>query len=169
MKNIGRFGFVLLTGLALCLTLVFSCVTPPEYPKEPFIEFLSISKDTMPRLASTNDSVLVTLGFTDGDGDLGSEESDLFYIDDRDGLEFPGIIPKVPPLGASNGIKGEISFIIDNSCCDYPDSFLSANECEETFPSFPLDTINYKVYIVDRAGNKSNIVELPPVYIRCMN
>lgn len=149
--------------------IVFSCVTPPEYPVIPDIEFLKMSKNTLPRLYDGPDSILVTLSFTDGDGDIGTGANDLFYRDDRDGAILPGKIPEVPKLGASNGIKGEISFIIDNSCCNYPEEYLSENECEEIFNEFPFDTINYTVYIVDGKGNHSDTVSLPPVYIRCFN
>ena len=76
-----------------------------------------------------------------------------------------GRIPFVPELGASNGIKGEISVVIDNSCCIFPNPLYDG--CTEVFPSYPYDQVVYSIYIVDRKGNKSNTVVLPPIYLRC--
>ncbi len=152
------------------LTIVVGCVKPPEYPIEPIIEYLSMTKDTLDRGINV-DSLKVTLSFTDGDGDLGSSnrENNLFYTDDRDTFPLPGQIPFVPELGASNGIKGEISFVVGSSCCIFPDSLLSTNLCEDIFEEYPYDKINYTVYILDRAGHKSNVVTLPPIFVRCYN
>lgn len=166
MKSIVPFAVLFTIAFAFAI----GCVKPPEYPIEPVIEFMTMTKDTLDRGIDI-DSLSVTLSFTDGDGDLGSanQENNLFYTDDRDGLPLPGQIPFVPEQGASNGIKGEISFKVSSSCCIFPDSLLSTNFCEDIFEEFPYDVINYTVYILDRAGHKSNEIMLPPIYIRCYN
>ena len=162
MKTCFRF----LALLPCTLALVFSCVKPQEYPDEPVIAFLSMTKDTMPRGLAT-DSTLVTLSFTDGDGDIGRKDtiSDIFIIDNRDSNLTKGRIPFVPPLGGANGIKGEIFVVIDNSCCIFPNPLYSG--CTELFLSYPYDQVPYSIYIVDRKGNKSNVVDLPPIFLRC--
>ena len=150
---------------AFVLVAAISCVTPPEYPVEPAIEFLSLSKDTMLR-GSSVDSAFVTFGFTDGDGDIGSKDSlDLFLTDKRDGTVLRNRIPFVPELGASNGIKGEIRLKINSTCCIFPDPFL--NGCTDVLPSYPYDQVRYSLYIKDRKGNQSNVLELVPIYVRC--
>lgn len=155
-----------LAVFSLALSAVFGCVTPPEYPLIPAIEYVSMTKDTLPR-GIASDSTLITLSFTDGDGDIGQKDtvSDIFITDSRDGNVTKGRIPFVPELGASNGIKGEISVVIDNSCCIFPNPLY--NGCNEVFPSYPYDQVVYSIYIVDRKGNQSNTVDLPPIYIRC--
>ena len=166
MKNFNYLGILLFSSGLFLLVLTFGCVTPPEYPLEPIIEFVSMSKDTMPR-GFASDSVLVTLSFTDGDGDIGRKDtiSDVFITDSRDSNVTKGRIPFVPELGASNGIKGEISVVIDNSCCIFPNQLYDG--CSEELPSYPYDQVVYAIYIVDRSGNKSNTVALPPIYLRC--
>jgi hypothetical protein len=166
MKNRNYFQIV---GGAVALAFVafvFGCVTPPEYPIIPAIEYVSMSKDTLPR-GIDSDSTLVILSFTDGDGDIGQKDtvSDVFIKDNRDGNITKGRIPFVPELGASNGIKGEIFVVIDNSCCIYPNPLY--NGCTEVFPGYPYDQVVYSIFIVDRKGNQSNTVDLPPIYIRC--
>lgn len=167
MKTFNNIGILLTaSGLSLLLALTFGCVKPPQYPVVPAIEFISMTKDTMPR-GFASDSVLVTLSFTDGDGDIGRKDtiSDIFITDSRDGNVTKGRIPFVPELGASNGIKGEISAVIDNSCCIFPNPLYDG--CTEVFPSYPYDAVTYSIYITDRKGNQSNTVQLPPIYIRC--
>ncbi len=166
MKNSNRTQIARWAMPLAVIALFFGCVTPPEYPLEPIIEFVSMSKDTMPR-GFASDSVLVTLSFTDGDGDIGRKDtiSDVFITDSRDSNLTKGRIPFVPELGASNGIKGEISVVIDNSCCIFPNQLYDG--CSEVLPSYPYDQVVYSIYIVDRKGNKSNTVALPPIYLRC--
>ncbi len=149
----------------VCASFIFGCVTPPEYPKEPFIEFISLSKDTMLRGISV-DQAFVTFSFTDGDGDIGSRDSlDLYLTDNRDGTVLRNRIPFVPELGSTNGIKGEITVKINSTCCIFPDPFL--NGCEDVLPSFPYDQVRYSIYITDRAKNKSNVLEVDPIFVRC--
>jgi len=122
----------------------------------------------MPR-GIASDSSLVTLTFTDGDGDIGNKDtiSDIFITDGRDGNITRGKIPYVPELGASNGIKGKIFAVIDNSCCIFPPPDTLYDGCYDVLPNHLYDKVIFSVYIKDRAGNQSNIVELPPIYFRC--
>ena len=77
----------LITSL-LAIVLVPSCVQPPDYPKEPVIQYIGLSKTLMKQGTGYADSLLVTFSFTDGDGDLGFPESDptasVFIRDSRD-------------------------------------------------------------------------------------
>ncbi|MBI1226888.1 MAG: hypothetical protein GC192_16775 [Bacteroidetes bacterium] len=166
MKISNYFNFFLFSSGIFLLVLTFGCVNPPEYPIVPNIQFVSMTKDTMPR-GFASDSTLITLSFTDGDGDIGRKDtvSDIFIIDGRDSNVTRGRIPFVPELGASNGIKGEISVVIDNSCCIFPNPLYDG--CSETFPGYPYDPVTFSIYIMDRKGNQSNTVVLPPIYMRC--
>ncbi len=63
-------------GIGLILLAIFnSCFSPPEYPVEPQIEFQSIKFKDVAN-AGDADSLILTLRFKDGDGDLGLQESD---------------------------------------------------------------------------------------------
>ncbi|MEL6924133.1 MAG: hypothetical protein AAFO94_08800 [Bacteroidota bacterium] len=146
--------------------LLYSCTKPPEYAIEPEIKFERLTKNNLLQGSGSEDSTLVTISFTDGDGDLGDRDSlNLFISDGRTGfLENSFRIPFIPEQGASNGISGEISFALFTTCCIFDN------------PSIPPCTVNnnqatdevvYRIYIVDRAGNKSNEVETSPIVLRC--
>ena len=151
------------------LTLLAACATPPDYPTEPIIEYEQLSKDTLRRGSFFNDTTFVTFSFTDGDGDIGSEDSlQLFVTDSRNGFINDFRVPFVPELGASNGIKGKITVQLFTSCCIFPpDLFLDG--CNDTYTQMPYDEVIYSIYITDRAGNQSNVIQTDPVYIRCFD
>ncbi|WBA42510.1 hypothetical protein [Hymenobacter canadensis] len=60
-------------GLAVASVAVGSCISPPEFPDTPSIEFKSLTVVRQPANPGDipADSVIITLGFEDGDGDLG--------------------------------------------------------------------------------------------------
>lgn len=159
---------LLYSFLALALIVIFSCSNPPEYADEPTIEFVSMSKTFMQQanVVSNNDSILLTLSFTDGDGDLGAEDGDtseIRYIDLRQNFEqTPLKIPFVGLQGVGQGISGEIFAILPTTTCLYDDG---------RFPgtSAPGETneVIFEMWIVDRAGNESNRIELPPITLKC--
>lgn len=161
-----KYLFLLLIGL-----FILSCAKPPEFPVEPAIEFLRLSSNTLPQSLADDEFVLATISFTDGDGDIGNDDNETTIIitDLRDStLESSAtILPKVPEQGANNGISGEITFRIFQSCCIYPPEFFQTS-CTPSTSSFVVDTIVYEVYIIDRAGNESNKVQLEPIYLQCI-
>ncbi len=142
------------------------CIRPPDYPVEPQIEFVGMTKTTMRQGFGSEDSVYYTLSFTDGDGDLGGvsgKDSLNVYITDKRNnkpVEQTFRIPFVPEAGANNGISGEIRFLMFTTCC------LSLEPCIAT-PSRPTDTLSYDIYIKDRAGHKSNVVQTKPIILLC--
>jgi len=148
----------------LYLTL-YACANPPDYPIEPVIEYKRITKNRLDQSAFNADSTLITIGFTDGDGDIGNEDSvSIFIIDNRTDFEQPGFkIPYIGEQGVGKGISGEISFVLFTSCCIYENGL---TPCEPS-TDFPLDTLSYDIYIIDRAGNASNRITTEPLFIRC--
>ena len=168
MKSIQTIFFFLVATLGL----IISCARPPDYPIEPVIEFLSVSSNFADQNSNTTfgDTVIATLSFTDGDGDIGNEDDEqtIFIRDLRDSsISNTAIqLPAVPEPGANNGISGEILFRILPTCCIYPPEFLQI-PCTPSTSSFRQDTVVYEVYIVDRAGNESNRVQLEPIFVQC--
>lgn len=159
---------LLLSGL----TLFQFCVKPPYYPDEPAIVFKSISKTLMRQSVPSfpADSVLVTFTYTDGDGDLGSEDgsdkSAVFYIDQRDSFpRTPYTLPYIEPQGTGNGISGEISVNLPSVNCIYTDA--SGNTTVGENVPVDLDTLVYIIYIRDRAGHESNRIVTPPITLIC--
>ena len=159
-KRIAKYTIIALPILG------FGCINAPKYPIEPVIEFSGMTRNTMKQGDINTDSLTVFFTFTDGDGDLGSDDTmSIFLIDTRDNNEnIKYQIPFLPEAGASKGISGEVSFTLFSTCCIFADPFIppcTANANE------PLDTVKYELYIVDRAGHKSNIIELDPVILDC--
>jgi hypothetical protein len=155
--------------LGLSVLSFQACVNPPDYPTEPVLTFKNFSKNGMKQNPSKGaDYIDVVLGFTDGDGDLGNVEDgakeDVFVFDTRDQVVSDNFkVPYVAPQGTGNGINGEMTLRVYTTCCKYPDGSLPC------FPSatYKTDTLRYKVWIFDRAGHKSNELELPAIYLDC--
>lgn len=161
-------------GLLLSGLTVFQfCVNPPNYPKEPVIEFKSISKTQMFQDidALPADSIVLTFTYTDGDGDIGSMGSDssssLFFIDQRDNKTIvPAYrLPFIEPQGTGNGISGEISVRLGQTCCIFIEPGGIPRTCEDVPTA--KDTVIYSVYIRDRAGHESNRILTPPITLIC--
>ncbi len=146
-----------------------TCVDPPDYPDEPVIEYLSLSKNFLIQSSLGEDSVLITFSFTDGDGDLGfkDDSESIFIVDGRDSFNKPPYrIPYIEQQGAGNGISGEISILLPTTCCIY--SVQSGiPPCEINIAPQALDTVFYLISIKDRAGHVSNIVQTEPIFLRC--
>lgn len=173
------FGKIILTsilGVLLC-----GCLKPEKFPTEPEIVF----KDAIVR----NDSLFLTVDFTDGDGDIGLNDSDTiapydtssvfhhnFFVDyfekvdgvgwvqGRDNfgnpITFNYRLPVITPQGQNKALKGEILVIVE--------PILGAGNT--SFPTYynefsaESDTVQYRVRLADRSLNMSNEVSSYEVY-----
>lgn len=161
--------------LFLSILVFASCTTPPEYPIEPVIEFVGFEKDTLNQGESKDDDfVFLTISFTDGDGDLGPKAGEedtiktIVFTDLRTGVsETEFDLPEISDKGASNGISGEMRIKVPTTCCIFP-LWVSdvSGPCDNSL-EYPVDEVSWEVYIIDRAGNESNRLELPARYLRC--
>jgi hypothetical protein len=144
---------------------IFSCVKPPDYPIEPAIELIGISSDTMVQGNRNNDSILLVISFTDGDGDIGNEmDFDVVVRDLRDDFITDRFrLPVVPAPGSNNGISGEITLTIYTTCCVYANGQPPCTPSEQ----FPTDKVQYEIHILDRAGHQSNSIQTPPITLLC--
>lgn len=169
--------------LLLLPVFISGCGDKPSYGIEPEITFLSISRSIANQNSIGNDTVTVVFAFTDGDGDLGYQESgqndtsscdlcstgtcnqnqfDLYFKDTRNGCTILYKIPYIPPKGSTNAISGDIDFVAPTGCCIYsPTAGCFPN------PAHPLDTVVFTVQIRDRAGHFSNSIELPEIILHC--
>ncbi|MBK6731779.1 MAG: hypothetical protein IPG60_12740 [Bacteroidetes bacterium] len=141
-------------SVAITAILITSCIKPPEYPIEPFIRFESVNKVNF--IKFDPDSLKVDIYFEDGDGDIGGLEIDslnMFWEDSRvPGYRIGSKIPFVNLEGNHKAISGVIHATRGISTC------ISATD---------VDTFHYSIQIRDRAGNWSNIIETPDLYINC--
>lgn len=155
------------------LLLASGCIQPPTYPKEPEITGVTISRNMITQL----DSIRIKIEFTDGDGDIGYNNLDtsdcnlcdssclkhptlnLFLFDSRTGCMTPYNVPFIPEKGSSEAITGEISVVSPAIFC-IPTSGIVGE-----FP--PFDTLTYYIQLKDRAGNLSNVMETPEIFVDC--
>lgn len=109
----------------------------------------------------------MNINFTDGDGDIGGQNSEIVYEYTRtaNGLtadaSFPTALDEIPSRGSSKGIEGIISVILRNT-----ESFQSF-QCDSGRDSAEIQPTTFEVYLLDRAGNMSNVIETPPLSFKC--
>ncbi len=155
MKNIALLFVLMTLGTA-------ACIQPPDYPVEPEIEFISVSKS---QVMQAIDTFRINFSYTDGDGDIGLElddpDNNVIIIDSRTGFDETFKVPVIPQQGASNGISGEISLLVFASCC------LNSNPICLPTPNANPEQITYTVQLFDKAGNASNIIQTSPIMLIC--
>jgi hypothetical protein len=158
--------------LFLIIVLVYSsCAKVENYSYIPAITFNSFTPFCN---GSTTDSAYLRINFTDGNGDIGYPQSDAnaspnCYIEptiDSSGvfvpiysssgfLMFPYSIPDITPDGKDKELNGIIQINLEGFVQTF--SGLSV-------PGKDFHEIRFKVWIFDRAGNKSNVLITPTVY-----
>ncbi len=166
------------TKITLVLTIIIivitSCLKPQSFPLEPQIEFISFN--------TKGDSGIFTISFTDGDGDIGLNQEQLeppfdtgsyYYYNlymlyyemmngswirgtsdplgnnfpTADSITFALRIENITPVGQNKALKGEIEIVLEPS---YFNSISNHN-----------DSLIYKIILIDRSLNSSNIIETP--------
>lgn len=166
MKSSSNINRIILLQVFVLSMIAFQCTKPTEYPNVPAIRYIGMSKDSIAQASiASQDSLRITFGFTDGDGDLGDNDSlNVFLTDSRNGQigqQFK--IPFIEQHVGAKGITGEISLTIRQTCCLYDNG---QAPCTPGITQ-STDTMDYAIQIVDRAGNKSNIIHTEPIYILC--
>lgn len=160
---------LLIYGLIATLSgLMFfsSCIEDTNYPVEPKIKFESFRK------VNQDSTGIITLSFTDGDGDIGLSESDTLYPYDstyfynfflyiferkngqydsvQTSIPFHGRIPLLENVEEGESIEGEIEMELDIFSMDV---------------FIPGDTVVFDIFIVDRALHHSNTVRTSPIIL----
>jgi len=167
-----RLSSYLAVIIIFLLAAVTACVQPPDYPLEPVIENAVLNKNTITQSNPANgpDTLYVTFSYTDGDGNLGDVDDEIFDViltDSRDNFELPFRIPTIPDQGVGNGISGEITVGIPNlfMCCIYEDK--NGQDPCTLSDEFPTDTLSFGIHIMDRDGNESNRIQTEPIILLC--
>jgi len=156
----------LLTILSFLLLILSSCIKDKEFPLEPYIEFRSFTKVMIPP-DTIGSQLIISIRFTDGDGDIGLYDNETEYPYDYNyfldiyrlvkgtpqlivfpdtTLTFNGRIPMINENGGEKPIEGVIEYSLDYLLLR---SFLIR------------DTIAFDISIKDRALNRSNIIRTP--------
>lgn len=117
---------------------------------KPNIQFISISST---KLKQFTDSLVVTLKYKDGDGDLGDISADTLSIYVRDSRlikpDYYHLLP-LSPINNKLSIEGILNIKIKNIF------LLTAS---------PLETTKFEIKLKDRAKNWSNTVFTPNIEI----
>ena len=156
--------------LVVFLLAFFSCKKQETYPVEPSIAYLGFTKIFADSSGFAVRGIL-SISFTDGDGDLGLADDDTFppfqqggdyyynlvirYFEKQNGTyqerqlspPFSARIPVLTPNQENKNIKGVISDTLDLD------------------PRPDFDTIRLEVYIFDRALHKSNSISTPDIVL----
>ncbi len=137
----------------IIITSLFSACKKDEeqYSDVPVITFESISPGTIKQF---RDSVIVTIGYVDGNGDLGENGSDVknaFVTDSRNDLTYGFRVKQLAPTDASIIIKGKLLIVIPQVALN---NLTGISE-----------TATFSIYLEDRAGNKSNVVSTSSITI----
>ncbi|MET4108051.1 hypothetical protein [Hymenobacter sp. UYP22] len=172
-----RYAFLPVVALAFG-----SCISPPDYPDTPEIEFKNITQERVTDTRGTYDKLVITVGYKDGDGDLGIRTSEIDptqsnnpdsynyvctlqlrnssgnFEDFNFTQRFPGYSGQYPYLRPEEQgdrkapLKGDINYTVD------------------LFKSPPFiqtgTVLRFKVQIKDRALNVSNEVLTTPITIQ---
>lgn len=137
--------------LYICIAiLLFSCKKEDAINEIPTISFVSISPSTANEYV---DDINITISYSDGDGDLGENNPDIFNLfvrDNRNFIEYKFRIPELTPDDSNIAIEGEFNIIINGTGI--------TNESTS-------QQVDYNVYVVDREGNKSNTITTSKITI----
>ncbi len=142
MKNLAILFFVSLA--------VVSCKKTEEIGPIPEIEFISVTPGNVQEYA---DSLVFTIKYRDGDGDLGENTSgaeNFFLADSRNNVIYKFRIPQLAPDNSSIIIEGNLNVTLANT------AIIDGSNSQ---------TFTYSIYVKDRAGNQSNTVVTSPVTV----
>ncbi len=133
--------------------IIAGCDQGPLFPEEPRVAFV----DIQPRVVKQfQDSIVVTLRFQDGDGDIGlldsvSDRNNLILIDSRIGSTLTEAqatnfytLPNLTPDARNPSIQGEITVKLD---------FTIKTTAE------PEEQVRYQIRLRDRSGNYAKPID----------
>ena len=172
--NIYKFFLILIFSLAA--SLLFACKKLKEtYPVEPEIEFKSF-------FAYDKYNALVVYKFTDGDGDIGLKPEDTIGDFNKNSIYYYNLYIKTYYKNSQGVFKDTLIFDTQTNKIDSglirqriqfienttKDSYLrgeiqiSLNGYRQ---SINHKIVKYKIYMYDRAKNKSNVIETPELVV----
>ena len=140
------------SALAIAVLLFLGCNKNDsiEISTIPEITLLGISHDTIHQY---QDVLLIRISYTDGDGDLGFEETNQYALFVRDIRleEFDGFyLGPIAPPGEMIPIKGDLNI-------EFPTLFVFGNNDSEI--------TRFEIKMIDRKGNESNLLTTENIII----
>ena len=123
--------------------LLFACNTENEISEVPEISFISVAPNVV---TEYQDSLVFTISYRDGNGDLGENNTDndnLFVQDSRNQVTYGFRLQQLAPDNADIAIQGNLNVTLPNT------AIINGGQSE---------SVAYTIWLVDRAGNESNRV-----------
>jgi len=127
-----------------------ACDKSTEISEVPEISFESVVPNVV---TEYQDSLYFTISYRDGNGDLGQNDTDdnnLFVQDSRNQVTYGFRIQQLAPNNASIAIQGNINVTLPNT------AIINGGTSE---------SVNFTIWVVDRAGNESNKVSSSTVTV----
>lgn len=151
---------------------LMGCFKEPNFSMSPEISFADIDKNVVLDIftGATKDSLIISINFQDGDGDLGlteQEKADAQANNDFNYLvkplrktngTFQYFTPAEPLSGYFPSLKSETKPGAIEGVLSYGVDFFHAFT-----PKY--DTLKFEIQIKDRAGNMSNIIETDEIVL----
>lgn len=135
--------------ITLAVTLA-ACSKEEPITEVPHIEFVSVSPA---QAQAFEDNIIFTIFYQDGDGDLGENNPDvknLFLKDNRNAIVYEYRVEQLAPDDANISIQGELNIELSGTGITDGSQQQSAT---------------FDIYLVDRAGNKSNTITTSSITI----
>ena len=124
--------------------LFFSCKKEViEISEVPSITFNSLSPSSIQEF---DGPIVFTINYVDGDGDLGENTAgikNLFLKDNRNNLVYEYRLQQLAPDNSNIAIQGSLSIELVNTAI--------TNDSNE-------QTATFDIYVIDRAGHRSNTI-----------
>ena len=168
--------YLFVVGIALILS---SCFTEPNYSNTPEVEFKGLFRYPLAAGSgvgnSKRDSIVITIGFKDGDGNLGTSAS-----------SYKADSARYKANGGWGNYELKTFRLINKQYVEYPlteNSFLIYPNLAENKPSGPIEgtldfkqtytygnsiiiyPTKYQIRIRDRSLNVSNVIETDTVWV----
>lgn len=131
---------ILIISMSLVL---FACKKNEDKVGVPKLSWVNYGPDV---IKANSDSVYFELSYEDEDGDLGENDpaaSNLFLTDERIPLTYKFRISELTPNQMELHIKGSLRLSLPNTV---------------SVKGSGPESVQYSLYVVDRAGHKSNIL-----------
>lgn len=154
--------FKYLFGISLIIFGIYSCIKKKEYTPTPSIEY----KAFYPYVGDSADFQIL---FSDGDGDIGVGQNDstislftTYYYYDTITLKYRAF------LKASPNDTLRTNYIIKAPSDAYKGKAISGEisvRMQQFRHSTKIKKVKYVVYLLDKAGHKSNVITTPELIV----
>ena len=149
--------------ILLAMTVLASCQEKVEYPVEPSITYEGITY-LMGADSTLTGEVVLSIGYTDGDGDLGLDDADTIYPFGPNDPHYYNLIVDYLRWDGTQFVTDTIHFNARFKRLVFNDEIKAiSGTIDFTMmllnPFAPDDTVKLRAHILDRALHESNIIE----------